>query len=75
MSNPRDQMPPAGPTDAYPDIRGAGPEETTQDAIVRIAAALEGLLLEVRGIRAHLGVPEPKPPKAPTPEWPPKVET
>ena len=75
MPAQHDPMPPPGPTDHYPDIRGVGPEEKTQDAVVRIAEALEGLLLEVRTIRAQMGFPEPQRPAPPAPEWPPKVET
>ncbi len=75
MADPRDEMPPAGPTDFYPDFRPAGPDEQQQESLARIARALEGLLAEVGAIRAFMGAKAPEPKAPPTPEWPPKVET
>lgn len=75
MADRRDEMPPPGPTDFYPDIRGAGLEERIQDSLGRIAEALEGLLAEMRQVRAHLGAPAPGREGPPPPEWPPRVET
>jgi hypothetical protein len=66
-------MPPAGPTDFPPDIRPAGAGERRSEALDRIAAALEGLLAEIREIRAHLGAPRPGGGEAP-PEWPPRTD-
>jgi hypothetical protein len=71
MPDERDEMPPAGPTGYYPDIRGAGPEQGGQIALERIATALEGLLAEIREIRAHLGAPQPGSDRPPPPSWPP----
>ncbi|HEV7370474.1 hypothetical protein [Arenibaculum sp.] len=79
MADDRDEMPPPGPNDFYPDIRSAGPEEQRAESLGRIAAALEGLLAEIREIRAHLGAPRPGSGEAPpgpgggeAPEWPPR---
>lgn len=73
MPDDRDEMPPPGPTDFYPDIRGAGPEQGSQMALERIATALEALVAEIREIRAHLGAPQPGSDRQPPP-WPPGRE-
>lgn len=72
MTDDRDETPPPGPTDFYPDIRATGPEEQRSESLGRIAAALEGLLAEIREIRAHLGAPRPGSGETP-PEWPPRT--
>lgn len=73
MPEERDEMSPPGPTGHYPDIPGAGPGEGNRMALDRIASALEGLLGEIREIRAHLGAPQPGSDRS-SPDWPPGRE-